>query len=140
MQETTALVELITRLGVALGLALAVWRLVLTPRTKPDGTQKSAMLVPGWIHDEARAEAERVRVFYERALHDEQAAHDVRIQEWRGFRDEERARRKDAENQREQLLAAVSALSTDVQVLLAVAGVAEGDSPKPTSRSRKASE
>lgn len=117
------LVELITQLGIFAGLGLALWYMILTPRKTYDGKPRSSLLVTGWQHDSKIQEVEDVRVFYEKQLRERETEHDRRIQEWRGFRDEERVARKAAEEQREQLLNALRGLTDDVSDL--ASGVAE---------------
>ena len=131
-----ALLDLIGKLGIAIALGITLWYFILTPRKHHDGTQRSSFLVPGWIHDSKISEIETLRAFYERMQADSNLEHERRIQEWRGFRDEETVRRKDAERQREKLLEAVNGLSADVEQLLELAraqntdgGTASGRAP-----------
>jgi hypothetical protein len=109
----------VAQLGLAVTLALALWYVVLMPRGKGK-ERRSSLLVPGWIHDEKRAEVEAVRRFYETALKDEQNRAQVRVQEWRGFREEAVAKQKDAEDDRRELIKAVTTLQQDVGVLLEI--------------------
>lgn len=110
--------RLVGQIGLAVTLVIALWYVILTPRKTPDGKRKSSLLVPGWIHDDAIAERERVRSFYEAALKTSQELVDARVKEWRGLRDEEVARRVDAEADRVALLEAVKGLSDDIQILI----------------------
>ena len=131
MPELGPFWDAIAKLGLALTLGAAMWYFILTPRKTPTGDRKSSLLVPGWIHDDSVAEVERVRTFYEKMLKDAQNASNNRIQEWRGFRDEERAKRVDAENDSKALLVAVEGLASDVRLLLEIQGVADGNGRRP---------
>ena len=134
MPELGPFWDAIAKLGLALTLGAALWYFVLMPRKTPTGDRKSSLLVPGWIHDEKVLEVERVRLFYEKMLKDAHNASNLRIQEWRGFRDEERAKRVDAENDAKALLTAIDGLASDVSLLLEIQGVAEGDGRSSTTR------
>jgi hypothetical protein len=133
--DVPSILDLVGKLGVFAGLGLALWYMILTPRKTHDGQPRSALLVTGWQHDAKIQEVEDVRVFYEKQLKERDTEHDKRIREWRGFRDEERAARKAAEDQREQLLDALRGLTDDVSDL--ASGVAEllvlakGNDPQP---------
>jgi len=123
------LLEASAQLGLAVVLALALWYALLVPRKDNDGKRTRApLLVPGWTHDrqlnEARDEAVRVRRYYEVALKDEQQRASVRVQEWRGFRDEAVASKVDAEQDRAKLLTAVNELSRDMALLLEISRLA----------------
>ncbi len=120
-----------SQLGIGVVLALTLWWALLIPRKDRDGKQtRSRLLVPVWTHDlqinEAREEAARVRRYYEVALKDEQQRASVRVQEWRGFRDEAVASKVDAEQDRAKLLTAVNELSRDVALLLEVSRLPSG--------------
>jgi hypothetical protein len=121
------ILKLVAQLGLATVLVLALWYVVLVPRKSPSGKRRSSFLVPGWIHDDALAETDRVRRYYEVMLKDEQQRANVRITEWRGFRDEAVAKATDAEEDRRRLLEAVNGLSRDVALLLEIQRLAEGD-------------
>jgi hypothetical protein len=126
-----ALLPEIAKLGGAVVLVVGLWYAVFTPRKHSDGSPRAPLMVPGWALDAKDREIEAVRTFYEKAQVDRDAEHDRRIHEWRGFRDEERVRRKDAEAQREALLAAVQGLSEDVTTLL---DLAQGNGVEPSPR------
>ena len=130
------------QLGTGVVMAITLWYAVLVPRKDKDGKRTRApLLVPGWTHDrqlnEARDEAVRVRRYYEVALKDEQQRASVRVQEWRGFRDEAIASKVDAEQDRAKLLAAVSELSRDVDLLLEMARLADGRGSQPGDEGAK---
>jgi hypothetical protein len=127
VENVDNVLQLVGQLGLAVTLTLALWYVILTPRKTRDGKPKSSLLVPGWIHDEVRAETDRVRRYYEVMLKDEQARANVRVSEWRGFRDEAVAKQVDAETDRAKLLEAVSGLGQDVALLLEIQRLAEGD-------------
>lgn len=117
--------ELAGQLGLAVTLTVTLWYVILTPRKTHDGKRRSSVLVPGWIHDDQRAEMERRARAYEVALKDEQSRGRDNIQQWRALRDEEIARRADAENDTRALLAAVNGLTRDVALLLEIQRMAE---------------
>lgn len=129
--DVGTLLDAVAKLGLAVTMGAALWYFILSPRKQSDGSKRSSLLVPGWIHDDTVAEVERVRLFYEKALRDAHNASNARIQEWRGFRDEERAKRVDAENDAKALLSAIEGLSSDISLLLEIQGVAEGDAVAP---------
>jgi hypothetical protein len=131
--EIDGLLKAIGQIGLAVTLALALWYVILIPRKNSKGEKKSSLLVPGWLHDEARAEVDRVRRFYEVALKDEQARANVRVSEWRGFRDEAVAKQVDAEENTKKLLDAVNGLSRDISVLLEIQKMANRDRNRPES-------
>jgi hypothetical protein len=116
------LLELATKFGVFALAAVGLWYAVLTPRKTHDGQRRSSLLVPGWIHDEQTTEMERRARALEVAVKDEQERGIQRIGEWRALRDEEIARRADAEADAKQLLEAVNGLVADVAVLLELQG------------------
>ncbi len=120
MGDWGPLMDAVGKLGLFVTASAALWYFILTPRKTHDGKTKSSVLVPGWIHDEAIADEDRVRLFYAEQLKTEQVKNDARIAEWRGFRDEESARLKDTEIQRDSLLKAVGDLSTNVGTLLGI--------------------
>ncbi len=133
------------QLGIGVVLALTLWYALLVPRkdTKDGQRTRAPLLVPGWTHDrqltEAREEAVRVRRYYEVALKDEQQRASVRVQEWRGFRDEAVASKVDAEQDRAKLLEAVNELSRDVALLLEISRLADGRRPQSGDASVKTS-
>jgi hypothetical protein len=118
--ELDPLLKLIGQVGIFVAAAGVLWYTVFVPRKNKDNDPKSALLVPGWIVDDLKREADRRVLFYEKALADEQERANVRISEWRGFRDEAVAKAVDAQEDRKQLLEAVQSLSRDVQVLLQI--------------------
>ena len=119
-EELDVLFRTVRELGLAITLVLALIYVILWPRKTHDGKPKSAVVVPGWVHDRAIAEAEAIRDFYKKALKEEQDRSSVRVQEWRGFRDEERAARIDAENDRKAVVGALNDLTRDVALLLEI--------------------
>ncbi len=124
------LTKLIAQLGVAVAMALILWYAVFVPRKRKSSSGedvKSALLVPGWIYEEAKSETERVRTMYARMLLEEQQRSELRITEWRGFRDEEKARRIDAENDTKKLLTAIDGLASDVAFLVEIQRITGGD-------------
>jgi hypothetical protein len=132
MAEIDPLLKLIGQVGIFIAAVVALWYAVFVPRKNKHNDPKSSLLVPGWIVDDLKAESERRVRFYEQALKDEQERANVRISEWRGFRDEAVARATDAEDDREQLLEAVQVLSRDVQRLLDIDAAARA-TPKTAS-------
>jgi len=96
----TVNVEELTKSFPELALAIVVivalsWAFLVQRKGRDDAgreTKKSALLIPGWVHDaeldEAHAETERVRKFYEAALKEAQKQAEVRVGEVRGYRDE----------------------------------------------------
>ena len=126
-EELDLLFRTVRELGLAITLVLGLIYVILWPRKTHDGKPKSSIVVPGWVHDRAIVEAESIRSFYEKALKDEQARSNVRVQEWRGFRDEERAARIDAETDRKAVLTALSDLTRDVALLLEIQQVPSRD-------------
>lgn len=137
MPEFGPVWDAVAKLGLALTLGAALWYFVLSPRKTPTGDRKSSLLVPGWIHDDAVAEVERVRTFYEKMLKDAQNASNNRVNEWRGFRDEERAKRVDAENDSKAVVAALNTLADDVKLLLDLQKMAQGDGRLPEETQRR---
>lgn len=132
MPELGPFWDAVAKLGIALVLGLALWYFILTPRKLHDGSRKSAFLVPGWVHDTALAEPDRVRDLYEKLLKDAHNASNIRIQELRVFRDEERAARIDAETDSKALLTAINELASSVDLLLEISKVAPGDGRSAT--------
>lgn len=131
--EVNTWLELLGKIGLALALTGALYYAVFIQRRTKDGESKSSLLVPGWIHDEAIRETSRVRAFYEKALSDEQERGTARASEWRALRDEEAARRADAEEDSKSLLAAVNALAQDVRLLLEIQKLANRNSSQSTA-------
>lgn len=127
MPEFGPVWDAVAKLGLALTLGAALWYFVLSPRKTPTGDRKSSLLVPGWIHDDTVAEVERVRTFYEKMLKDSQNASNNRVNEWRGFRDEERAKRVDAETDAKAVIAALNSLADTVDLLLETQKMANRD-------------
>lgn len=120
MGDWGPLFEAVGKLGLFVTAAAALWYFILIPRKTHDGKPKSSVLVPGWIYDEAIADEDRVRLAYAEQLKTEQLKNDARIAEWRGFRDEESARLKNTEIQRDALLLAVTDLAANVETLLGI--------------------
>ena len=137
MPELGPFWDAIAKLGLALTLGAAMWYFVLTPRKNSDGSKRASVLVPGWVHDAALAEPDRVRDLYEKLLKDAHNASNQRINEWRGFRDEERAKRIDAENDAKALLTAINTLGDDVKLLLELQTVAQGDGRRSKEAPRR---
>jgi len=122
--QLESLMELIGQIGVFVTGVAVLWYAVFVPRKTKNNEPKSALLVPGWVVDDLKKETERRIRFYEQALKDEQERANVRVAEWRGFRDEAVARAVDAQEDRKQLLGAVQVLGRDVQRLLDAARLA----------------
>ena len=120
------LVDAAMKLGIFVVAAGALWYAVAVPRRG-----KSSLMMPGWLHDEAeerhKAELEAQREFYKKALADEQERANVRIAEWRAFRDEAVAKAADADEDRRRLLEAVTNSSHDIALLLELQRMASGD-------------
>lgn len=109
-----ALLELLGQLGLAVGATVALFYAVLVGRRDRDGRPRSALVVPGWQHDAALAETERIRQAYEARLLDTQREADARQAEWRRLRDEERVRAAEAD---ERLSASTAVLRELVTVI-----------------------
>jgi hypothetical protein len=95
--DVDALLRLIGQVGLALTGVAALWYAILVGRKDRSGNPRSALLVPGWQHDAALAETERLRAAYEARLVDAHREQDARQAEWRRLRDEERARATEAD-------------------------------------------
>ena len=126
--ELGPFLEAAGKLGIAITMGAALWYFILSPRKSHDGRPRSSLLVPGWIHDAALEQNEALRVFYEKLAADREQEHDRRIKEWRGFRDEERARRIEAEADRKAVLEALTGINRDVALLLEIQQAAARDS------------
>jgi hypothetical protein len=95
--DLDALLRLIGQVGLAVAGVAGLWYAVLVGRKDREGKPRSALLVPGWQHDAALTETERVRAAYETRLADAQRDQAARQAEWRRLRDEERARAAEAD-------------------------------------------
>ena len=130
------IIDAAMKLGVFVVAAGALWYTVMVPRK-----DRSSLLVPGWLHDslkeDAKAELEAQRQFYVKALADEQERANVRIAEWRAFRDEAVAKAEDADEDRRRLLEAVTNQSRDIAVLLELSRMAGRDSREPRAARAK---
>ncbi len=128
------LVDAAMKLGVFVVAAGALWYAVAVPRKG-----KSSLMMPGWLHDEAearhRAELEAQREFYKKALADEQERANVRIAEWRAFRDEAVAKAADADEDRRRLLEAVTSSSHDIGLILELQRMADRDGRRSETKS-----
>ena len=124
--DVDALIDAVMKLGLFVVASGAIWYTVMIPRKG-----RSSLLVPGWIHDQLKAEAAREleaqRQFYSKALADEQERANVRIAEWRAFRDEAVAKAEDADDDRRRLLEAVTSSSRDIALLLELQRMADRD-------------
>jgi hypothetical protein len=88
----TAVAAFFREFGIPLALFVTFAYLLVHKRA-----DRAAYLVPGYLYDDARSEAERVRVAYEARILDGHRDMDARIAESRRQRDEERARSIEAD-------------------------------------------
>jgi hypothetical protein len=134
IDDAVTIAERLEQLGIVAIVLVAIVTLVWAlgrARVDKDGTKRSSLLVPGWIHDAMLAahdrELEAQRQFYAKALADEQERANVRIAEWRGFRDEAIAKAVDADDDRRRLLEAVTNSSRDIGLILELQRMADRD-------------
>jgi hypothetical protein len=113
------ILKAISQLGIFIVGTIALWYGVFVRRKDKEGKRNlSPLLIPGWLLDDQKASEERRVLFYKQALKDEQDRGTQRAQEWRALREEERAARKDAEEDFEQLLTALNSIGADVRDII----------------------
>ncbi len=133
--DIESLLKLVSSLGLGITLVLGLWYALLVPRKGKNATgqdiPRASLLVPGWKHDqdldEARAETERTRLFYQTALKDEQDRAKQRISEWRALREEALAQHAEANADAHRLVELLTNASKDIAVLLEIQRVAQRD-------------
>jgi len=138
------IVKLVQGVGLfAVVSGVLVWAVFLPRKsTEKDADGKpvlrASFLSPGWILDQARADArvelETQRQFYQKALADCQKDRDDRIAAERGARDVALADAADAKSDRAELIKSINDLARDVAVLLEVQRMAEGIARREASR------